>query len=144
MTENNNRIEVAEAAAYDLGVIIGSLTAGIIAGLSGDSVDRAAEERQAAPPVSEPCKRTAGREYSLYANDEEIERARENNDDCVFCWCNTCDSLDICENIGEVKQPPNGTTPNPCWKCGEGMIYRPREWIAGEICKCDGYIELME
>ena len=58
------------------------------------------------------------------------------NNDCKYCWCNTCAELSEClkHRDGAKTETKSGKLrPRPCVGCEIGERYMPRKRITDEI-----------
>ena len=119
--------EETENAAYNLGLIIGALVAGITDGVTASTLDRIAAqvEREEKPPA--PWKREIG-----HISDDEETTDFIKHEDCAFCWCDTCTLIEQCAAIDNPERYKNEPRPFPCIGCEDGMRFKPRAWINGE------------
>jgi len=72
-------------------------------------------------------------------DDEGRERVKTRIEDCRGCWCNTCATLEECENILDGWEP-DGIRPLPCVGCFDGMRFKPIE-RNGNRTMCNDYVE---
>jgi len=82
-----------------------------------------------------------GSKNAMSKHETKLDEESPKNDDCLFCWCDTCGFLNDC---GKRRPMISSGVPLPCTDCKPGDKFTPRAWIKGEECECDGYTLIEE